>query len=328
MAGEDRVTEFEDVGISDGIEWRALRANPGGHQYAELTAKLVDPATTVTREMYLVKSLLSESEIDALRARFEELCASNDAAATAAQPMAHARILVEDGRIVCPELHALLSPALEARILPYVRARLGDGSVVVADALMRAYRHDDRRQALAPHFDVTSYATVIIPLNPGRGEYSGGLYVQPGADATTRVLVDASFDKGDALMHRFDVMHGVEVTGGDRYSLVLWLSQRGVAPEATPWLQAAARAGNVYAQFLYAEARKAGIWGWEADLCEAADFQGRAARQARPPHPDLAVLAASRPIWPDLPRARRGAPGPRALAAPARLHAQERQRRG
>ena len=69
MAGEDRVTEFEDVGISDGIEWRALRANPGGHQYAELTAKLVDPATTVTREMYLVKSLLSESEIDALRAR-------------------------------------------------------------------------------------------------------------------------------------------------------------------------------------------------------------------------------------------------------------------
>ena len=35
----------------------------------------------------------------------------------------HARVLVEDGRIVCEELHALLLPSLEERILPYVRAR-------------------------------------------------------------------------------------------------------------------------------------------------------------------------------------------------------------
>ena len=78
----------------------------------------------------------------------------------------------------------LLAPALLERILPYVRERMGDSRVVVADALIRAYRHDESRQALAPHFDLSSFATVIIPLNPG--EYEGGPYVQEGADAAGR----------------------------------------------------------------------------------------------------------------------------------------------
>eukprot|EP00962_Isochrysis_galbana_P032545 scaffold10714_cov157-Isochrysis_galbana.AAC.1 len=53
-------------------------------------------------------------------------------------------------------------------------------------------------------------------------------------------------------------MHGVEVTAGSRYSLVLWLSDcaESVRAGATPWLKVEADRGDVYAQFLYAEARR------------------------------------------------------------------------
>jgi hypothetical protein len=51
-------------------------------------------------------------------------------------------------------------------------------------------------------------------------------------------------------------MHGVEVTAGSRYSLVLWLSDcaESVRARAAPWLRVEAHHGDVYAQFLYAEA--------------------------------------------------------------------------
>ena len=78
--------------------------------------------------------------------------------------------------MVCPDLYGVLDEPLEQRILPYVRERYGAPHVAVADVLLRAYRHEDGRQALAPHFDASSYCTVIVPLNPG--EYGGGLFVQ------------------------------------------------------------------------------------------------------------------------------------------------------
>ena len=271
MAGEDLVA---DPIKSLPVAWSA-HAEPAGFGSAELRADIVDPAAapgTVPREMHLAKQLLRESEVDAICARFDAL--GNAAAVTS-----HAQPVVEDGRVVCPELHALLEPALDQRILPWVRARLGERRVVVADALLRAYRQDDARQALAPHLDVSAYATVIVPLNPG--EYTGGVYVQRGADADSRVGVDASFAKGDCLLHRFDVMHGVEVRAGDRYSLVLWLSDcaESVAAKATPWLKTEAERGNAYAQFLYSEACSAGSGGVPRDARRAADFAARAARQ-------------------------------------------------
>jgi len=138
---------------------------------------------------------------------------------------------------------------------------------------------EDRRQALAPHFDVTSFATVILPLNPG--EYEGGLFLQPGADRSSRLLVEPGMQAGDALLHRFDVMHGVDASGGDRYSLVLWLSDsaESVRARATPWLRAAADGGNAYAQFLHGAALRSGSGGAARDVGAAAEYWRRAAAQ-------------------------------------------------
>lgn len=161
MPGEDVVTGFElDPVDVRPLEWRPHGSPCGGFGSAELVSEIVDPAvSTAPREIFLLRNLLSGDEIDALLSRFQSLHG-----ATAHDPSHRARVLVEDGRVACPDLHALLSPALETRILPYVRARLGDSRVVVADALIRAYRYDDRQQALPPHFDVTAYATVMKRL--------------------------------------------------------------------------------------------------------------------------------------------------------------------
>ena len=270
MAGEDRVTDFGDCISTRTADWRP-HDDPCNFGSAELTAKIIDPAGCQPREMHLVKHLLREDEIDSLLCTLDRTL-EHDGTGT------HANILVEDG-VVVSDAFALLKPALEERILPYVRARYGDHRVVVADALMRAYRPEDKRQALAPHFDTSSFATVIIPLSAG--QYEGGLYIQEGAGANSRIDVDASFSKGDALIHRFDVMHGVEVTSGSRYSLVLWLSdcQESVEKAATPWLEGAADSGNAYAQFLYAECCKVGRYGIAKDLTKAVDYGHRAANQ-------------------------------------------------
>ena len=174
QAGEDRATDF----VLEKVDRAPLlwRPHPRGCGFgtAELTAEVVDPADVsgtapplAPREVNLVKSLLRPDEVDKLLAEFTSVqqralsSRHGTGAEAAAAAVTHSTVLMEDGKVVCPELHSLLSPALEERIVPYVRARLGDERVVVADALIRAYRPEDRRQKLAPHFDVSSFATVV-----------------------------------------------------------------------------------------------------------------------------------------------------------------------
>ena len=269
MAGEDRLAEV----VARPVTWQSLPPNWYGS--AELTTDIFDPAApqSAPRQMHLVKGLLHEEEIDRLRVGFDAMSSHAESGDT------HACVLVEDGHIVCEQLHALLLPALDERIMPYARERTGESRVVVADALIRAYREEDKRQALAPHFDASSFATIIIPLNPG--QYEGGLFVQEGADASSRLDVDGSFDKGDALIHSFDVMHGVEVTAGSRFSLVLWLSDCRASLEAcaAPWVRQAADNGNAYAEFLFSDFSKSGRYGVAQDLDLAVEYVSRAARQ-------------------------------------------------
>ena len=75
-------------------------------------------------------------------------------------------------------------------------------------------------------------------------------------------------------------MRGI-ATGGDRYSLVLWLSDsaESVRARATPWLRAAADGGNAYAQFLYGAALRSGSGGTARDVGAAAEYWRRAAAQ-------------------------------------------------
>lgn len=89
--------------------------------------------------------------------------------------------------------------------------------------------------------------------------------MQSGAASETRLCVD--FDTaGDALLHRFDVMHGVHVRKGRRYSLVVWLAEteEAMRSKTAPWVEREAKE-SVHAAYLYASYAKDGLYGVPED---------------------------------------------------------------
>ncbi|KAL3917133.1 MAG: hypothetical protein SGPRY_006526 [Prymnesium sp.] len=194
-------------------------------------------------------------------------------------------VLIEQGRPTNTRLSPLLQ-LISDTILPYARHTYG-AKLCVADALVRRYLPGER-QALGQHFDVSAFATAILPLNPG--SYVGGLYVQGGASAASRRYVE--FEPGDLVTHQFDVMHGLDVMhvvqdsalsltswftssiwleGGERYSLVVWFSEseEALALGSAPWVERAARAGSSEAQFILAGFHYRGEFGAPLDLAAA-----------------------------------------------------------
>jgi len=190
-------------------------------------------------------------------------------------------------------LISFLLPILSEQVIPISRELCNAPNMVISDALIRWYGVDKSStselsssssssssvvEALAPHYDVSSYASMIIPLNPE--ECEGGLYVQYGASSHTRHDVSSSFPNvvqdsssnpttvggtsGDAILHRYDVMHGVKFRGGPRYSLVIWMTEdlKSCSSGFAPWIAREADCGmSVHAAFLQGLYSKDGLYG-------------------------------------------------------------------
>ena len=86
------------------------------------------------------------------------------------------------------------------------------------------------------------------------------------------------------VTHQFDVMHGVQVDGGERYSLVIWFSESEAARAAgsAPWVERAAEAGNSDAQFILAGFYYRGEFGKERDIDSAVHWFGESAARGNP----------------------------------------------
>ncbi len=208
----------------------------------------------------------------------------------------------------------ILEPIIQHQILPTARSICQEPNLVIADSLVRWYIAEEKEdggggtqstEALSPHYDVTSFATMIIPLNPE--ECEGGLYVQYGAGIETRCTVDFKqreqgttttsregianvegqgrghgMKRGDAILHRYDVMHGVQLQGGTRYSLVLWMAQdeKSMRNLTVPWVtKDAQEKKSVHAAFLHGLNAKEGIYGVQKDLGEAKFYWEWAAKR-------------------------------------------------
>lgn len=244
------------------------------------------------RELHYVRSLLSPTEVSSLLASVVVTDKKNDALFQ--QRDSQCLVVIEDGECARNAeadddddlTTRILLPILHDKILPFARRVCGAPNMVVADASIRLYDasgdNDDngdendnvsqqqqqllKRQketALAVHYDVSSFCSVIVPLNPH--ECVGGLYVQWASATRTRLAVDVE-QAGDAILHRFDVMHGVHVRQGKRYSLVVWLAESGqaVREKTAPWVPREAQE-SVHAAYLYASYAKDGLYGVPRD---------------------------------------------------------------
>jgi len=147
------------------------------------------------------------------------------------------------------DLHALrpmFRPFVEQRIEPYIRNRYDCPTCTACHWLVRRYR-DGERRAVAPHFDAEGYVTAVVDLS--LQSYEGGLQVMDSqGNKSTQQMV--ALGAGDAVFHTFNLQHSVNVSRGERWSLVLWFDDVPLCTGATQqWYSQAARAGDVVAQY-------------------------------------------------------------------------------
>ena len=134
---------------------------------------------------------------------------------------AHEFYVIKDG-VIQEDAHALaelLQPAL------HTLRHLADRSPICASSargrctpctcLIRRYRPFERRSHYE-HVDGHAAVTAVVSLSRRSG-YQGGLFL---SNLTTRWWLP--LDDGEAVVHASDLFHGVQVTEGERWSLVVW----------------------------------------------------------------------------------------------------------
>ncbi len=229
------------------------------------------PSMHNKRTLYYQQSLLTKDEATSLQnaaERYGKFVESNRIAG-----------VIEDGVCIADSLGSILKPILDFKILPWAREVSSTPTLTVADALIRTYDPSQECLHLSEHYDESSFATIIIPLNDPN-EYDGGLFVQSGASPNTRLHVPF-ITAGDAVLHKYDVMHGVNVRRGKkRCSLVLWCgeNEESVKSKTVPWVIREAKS-SVHAAFLCAVNYQHGILGFSRDLEIAKQYYYWASRR-------------------------------------------------
>ena len=157
------------------------------------------------------------------------------------------------------QLMSLMTPIVEERITPFVRARFpqcraghrqgASRECTPCYSLLRRYRLGERT-SLGLHHDVHALATVVVSLGDHGAEYEGGLYVATGhGDRHVLPLM-----RGDAVAHQSDLLHGVRLLKGVRWSWVIWyMDSSTCADHGHAWFAECAHGGNAICQFLHAK---------------------------------------------------------------------------
>ncbi len=99
------------------------------------------------------------------------------------------------------------------------------------------------------HFDIRALVTVVISLQSTGVDFEGGLYVSTGHG--TEMIV--ALQSGDAVAHQSNLLHGVRVTKGERWSWITWYKGVGDprkcdSDTGVSWNAAAAEKGDPVAQ--------------------------------------------------------------------------------
>ncbi len=168
------------------------------------------------------------------------------------------RHVLKYGKVQEKDVHAAFLPLWDD-FVGHVRTSLNCSTCELCNVLARRYLPGERR-AVPEHRDINAFATAVLTLNAD--EFSGGYYVcsydggrrgGQGSQTIGRHL-HLPLRTGDVLVHSADVMHGVNVTRGERYSLVGWFKDRPGLCESddNPWVLEAAERGNADAAYLVA----------------------------------------------------------------------------
>jgi hypothetical protein len=128
----------------------------------------------------------------------------------------------------------VVTPCVYQDLLPRVQALVRSTSIQVGDVFIRRYGHDvlegKSRRGLSAHYDVYSMITSVIALDDVGAQGTNGLYTttlneQGGASNHAALRRFFPLCCGDAVVHTWDVLHGVDVQPNvNRTSLIVWFT--------------------------------------------------------------------------------------------------------
>jgi hypothetical protein len=163
----------------------------------------------------------------------------------------------EDG---IQRLYNIVQPYVYDELLPRVKAELSskegtppsDINLRVSDVFLRRYGQDicgGDRNGISAHYDVFAKVTAVIALDDAAADGRNGLYTTVVDKETGETSNHKAMRRffplrdGDAAVHTWDVLHGVDVEPGlDRTSLIVWFDEfpesddGGTDKGVTPWL--------------------------------------------------------------------------------------------
>ena len=144
--------------------------------------------------------------------------------------------LIASGQPVVPEgivdassikggVHRLISMVrqhLYEKLLPRVQQLVGR-ELEIDEVFLRRYGTDVERCSITAHYDVTAIATAVIALDNSAATGRNGLYTTLASSNHVSLRRFFTLCKGDAVVHSWDVLHGVDVEEDvQRTSLIVW----------------------------------------------------------------------------------------------------------
>eukprot|EP00939_MAST-03C_sp_MAST-3C-sp1_P003061 g3061.t1 len=117
-------------------------------------------------------------------------------------------------------------------------------------SFVRRYREGERRTH-KDHMDIQALVTVVVSLNDFGVDYKGGLYGRAGGSSARHFI---PLRAGDGAVHSSNLLHGVDVFEGERWSYINWISDSVSCDPADSreWHREDAENGEPIAQFLHA----------------------------------------------------------------------------
>ena len=128
----------------------------------------------------------------------------------------------------------------------------------VCHSMIRRYLENERRSH-DTHWDIPSYVSVVVSLDSTNQDFEGGFFVTTGNGEKSFIPLQ----KGDTVVHQSDLLHGVHVVSGERWSWAMWFQDSSDCSSAAEnWWQAEAEEGDPVAQTLRAMRASTAMESW------------------------------------------------------------------
>lgn len=238
-------------------------------------------------KLYMVERILEPDEVEVLLSILGDVEFSRAREGVDGLPSHQIRVGSKACEPFCPphgieeKLFKVITPAVNTRLLPYVRHRYKCENCAVCSIAFRRYVAGEvgQRSSLPTHYDESHYITAEIGLDVQGLKYDGGLYVE---DDGGRQVVPLK--TGDALFHQFDLAKGVDVTDGRRTALIVQFQDASdCTADYTSWYRKAAKKGDPVAKYQLGQLYMVGTKKAEQNLTRSAIYLDAALKQGYQP---------------------------------------------